>query len=41
MRRFQLVMYTGATVIISGANYLDAVTKYGIKTSQVTFWKEL
>jgi hypothetical protein len=34
-------MFNGATVIITGANYLDAVTKYGINTSQVTFWKEI
>ena len=28
-------------MIISGANYMDAVQKYGINTNQVTFYKEL
>jgi hypothetical protein len=34
-------MFNGAIVIITGANYLDAVSKYGINQSQVTFWKEV
>jgi len=41
MRRWQLYFYNGNTITISGANYLDAVQKYGINTSQVMSFREL
>jgi hypothetical protein len=41
VRRFKLHMFNGATIIISGLSYYDAITKHGINTSQVVFWKEL
>lgn len=41
MRRFQLYFYSGATLVIEGANYLDAVVKFRINTAHVSFYKEL
>jgi len=41
MRQWQVYFYNGASITISGANYMDAVQKYGINTAQVMSFREL